>query len=148
MKQLSGNACPDSRAKTWNFFVAALATFPPPRVGGFDTVVAHFLKEHAPPDKREAAYQALRAEVMGGDWWKQYKGKIQGAITAAVQKGMPVILIGIQGGPITQLEQREMAGVVDLIKADLVAQGLKPRIEMDMNIPTYQRFAEKYAAYL
>ena len=53
-------------------------------------------------------------------------------MTFAAQKKQPITLIGIQGGPITQLEQREMASMVDLIKADLRAQGLKPKIEMDM----------------
>ena len=63
---------------------------------------------------------------MGGEWWKTYKGKIHGAITCQVQAGWPVTLIGIQGGPITQLEQREMAGLVEPIKSDLRQQGLQP----------------------
>ena len=67
MKQLSGNDRPDSLDRTWNFFVAALATFPPPRVGGFDTVVAHFLKDRAPPAKRDALHAALYAAVYGGE---------------------------------------------------------------------------------
>ena len=99
----------------------------------------------APPDEREAAYQALRTEVLAGQWWSTYKGKIHGAITAQVQEGNPVTLVGIQGGPITQLEQREMPGIVDLIKADLRAQGLKPSIELDMNISDFARFKEKYS---
>ena len=68
---------------------------------------------NASPDKREAAYQELRAEVMSGQWWQTYKGKLHGAITSAVQAGKSVILVGIMGGAITQLEQREMTQVIE-----------------------------------
>ena len=95
-------------------------------------------------DDREAAYEELKKEVMPGEWWKTYKGKLLGAVSYAVQAGRRVTVVGIQGGPITTLEQREMAAIIDFIKAALVQQGLTPDIEIDVGIPTYQRFVEKY----
>ena len=34
--------------------------------------------------------------------------------------------------------------LVNLMKGNLRALGLKPDIELDMNLPTFQRFAQKY----
>ena len=42
----------------------------------------------------------------------QYKGMVEGSIRGAVQAGRPVTAIGIQGGPICDVEQREMVGLV------------------------------------
>ena len=109
-----------------------------------DTSVLQEAYRTAAPDKQEAAYQDLKQAVTSGTWWMQYKGMVEGSIRSAVQAGRPVTAIGIQGGPICDVEQREMVGLVNLMKANLRALGRKPDIELDMNLPTFERFAEKY----
>ena len=100
----------------------------------------------AKPDQKAAALAALKKAVQEGPWWGPYMGQVMGNVKALCQQGHSVTMIGIQGGPITQLEQAEMANVRIKIIADLTSEnlGLKPDIELDMGVASYERFAEKY----
>ena len=73
-------------------------------------------------------------------------GQVMGNVKALCQEGFKVIMIGIQGGPITQMEQVEMAQVRINIIADLTSKnlGLDPDIELDLGLQSYDHFVEKY----
>ena len=92
------------------------------------------------PEWRESAAETPAGAASGRESQEVRPQRVRGA----VQAGRPVTAIGIQGGPICDVEQREMVGLVNLMKANLRALGLKPDIELDMNLPTFERFARKY----
>ena len=100
----------------------------------------------AKPDEKADALAALAKAVKGGPWWGPYTGQVMGNVKALCQQGHSVTMVGIQGGPITQLEQIEMASIKMNIEADLRSAklGLNPVIELDLGLASYPRFAEKY----
>jgi hypothetical protein len=101
---------------------------------------------NASPSEKAAALAALTKKVMGGPWWGPYVGQVMGNVKALCQQGHKVTMVGIQGGPITQVEQAEMVKVKINIEADLRSSllGLKPEIELDLGLESYSRFEEKY----
>ena len=101
---------------------------------------------NASPCEKAAALAALTKKVMEGPWWGPYVGQVMGNVKALCQQGHKVTMVGIQGGPITQMEQVEMAKVKINIEADLRSSllGLKPEIELDLGLESYSRFEEKY----
>jgi hypothetical protein len=101
---------------------------------------------NALPSDKAATLAALTKKVMEGPWWGAYMGQVMGNVKALCQQGHKVTMVGIQGGPITQMEQVEMAKVKINIEADLRSSllGLKPEIELDLGLESYSRFEEKY----
>ena len=100
----------------------------------------------ASADKKEVTLRQLKAVVQSGPWWDTFMGQVMGAVKSLCMQGHKVTMVGIQGGPITQLEQAEMANVRIKIIADLTSEniGLKPDIELDLGVASYARFEEKY----
>ena len=98
----------------------------------------------APADKKAASYEALRTEVLGGDWWKTYIGKVRGCISAAAAQQKPIKVIGITGGAITTLEQKELPNVLEQIKVELESQDLKLNMRYYPDIVTYDDFVAEY----
>ena len=101
---------------------------------------------NASPSDKAAALAALTKKVKEGPWWGPYTGQVMGNVKALCQQGHKVTMVGIQGGPITQVEQAEMVKVKINIEADLRSSllGLKPEIELDLGLESYSRFEEKY----
>jgi hypothetical protein len=101
---------------------------------------------NASSSDKAATLAALTKKVMGGPWWGPYTGQVMGNVKALCQLGYKVTMVGIQGGPITQMEQAEMAKVKINIETDLRSSllGLKPEIELDLGLESYSRFEEKY----
>eukprot|EP00935_MAST-01C_sp_MAST-1C-sp1_P000215 g215.t1 len=100
----------------------------------------------AKADEKAGALAALTKAVKEGPWWGPYMGQVMGNVKALCQQGYSVTMVGIQGGPITQMEQAEMAKVKINIEADLRSAnlGLDPVIELDLGLASYTRFAQKY----
>ena len=59
-------------------------------------------------------------------WWQFYKGTVMGAMKAAIQlaatRGLNVNIIGIRGGNITRVEQRNMPAMIRDVCSDLGLQ--------------------------
>ena len=69
--------------------------------------------------ERMVALDDMVKGVKATQWWARYTGQIKGGVKVECQHGSKVELLCIEGGPISQVESKEMAALVAEIKEDL-----------------------------
>lgn len=72
-------------------------------------------------------------------WWTVYIGGVKKAIQIALQSKNQVVVSCIEGGPITQIEQRNIVRLKDEVIEDLKCQQFHARVEIQV-FPTFEHF--------
>ena len=82
------------------------------------------------------------ASVRKSEWWLSYKTKIKGQIIICAQMAgvKRIVMIAIEGGPISDLEARELPSLKQQAQADLETKGISTEVNIqDMSYETFVR---------
>jgi hypothetical protein len=114
--------------------------FEPPATdaGAGNKSLVQLWKEAAGGEQAEVL-EKIRGLVKCTQWFAAYKGQIKGAARIAALQGRNVLLVCVEGGPITRVEQLEMSAIKMEIDQDL--RQLK-KYDASIQIVTYSSIAD------
>jgi len=91
--------------------------------------------------EREDMFDEIRRGLMSTAWWKEYSVKVMQAISTSRQVYERVYVVCLPGGPITDVERREMIGIVQRMRSDNRKQNIQRLGEV------HERFCECWADF-
>ena len=87
--------------------------------------------------EKEKNIDKMAVLVKKTKWFAAFSGQVKGAVRSAAQEGYSTLMVCIEGGPVSQVEVREMPAIRNQIIADLNRLGVaNPAIEIDSLLPS------------